>query len=204
MDAIEEAPLAVQGAAPASGLFSFDKFSSAPILADAIREAAGEPDWSRRLFLVPRAHVVRLHSTGQDVTRIEAYVDGQQRFLDIPPTSCHRARVRHDRIDASGPRVVRDAAHGPKPGRAFAQQHDGPYQARGLRSRVAQRLEAAALLVRGSRPGQRFHLQVTAAAVTGADPEVAMFRMIPDIDLLDRMLASENADTDRHHLPRHR
>jgi len=60
VDAIEEAPLAVQGAAPASGLFSFDKYSSAPILADAIREAAAGPDWNRRLFLVPRAHVVRL------------------------------------------------------------------------------------------------------------------------------------------------
>ena len=49
---VEEAPLAVQGQPPASGLFSFDKYSSAPILIDAIREAARKPDWARRLFLV--------------------------------------------------------------------------------------------------------------------------------------------------------
>lgn len=56
------------------------------------------------------------------------------------------------------------------------------------------RLEAAALFVRGSRPQARFHLQVTAAAVVGADPEVTLFRMVPDIELLDRFLASQTAD----------
>src|SRR5207253_2727744 len=86
LDAIEEAPLAVQGAAPASGLFSFDKYSSAPILTDAIREAASNPDWRRRLFLVPRAHVVRLHTNAGIVTQLEVYVNGQQQFLSIAPT----------------------------------------------------------------------------------------------------------------------
>jgi len=56
------------------------------------------------------------------------------------------------------------------------------------------RLEAAALLVRGSTADGHYHLQVTAAAVTGADSEATMFRMIPDVDLLDRMLASQDAD----------
>jgi hypothetical protein len=57
---VKEAPLAIQGHPPASGLFSFDKYSSTPILIDAIREGAGKPGRARRLFLVPRAHVVRL------------------------------------------------------------------------------------------------------------------------------------------------
>src|SRR5258705_4216032 len=69
------APLSVQAAQPASGLFSFDKYSSAPILTEAIREAAGSPDWRRRLFLVPRAHVVKLHTGGGLVTQIEGYVN---------------------------------------------------------------------------------------------------------------------------------
>ena len=38
VDEVKEAPLAVQGKAPGSGLFSFDKYSSAPILIDAIRD----------------------------------------------------------------------------------------------------------------------------------------------------------------------
>src|SRR5205085_8093419 len=56
-------------------------------------------------------------------------------------------------------------------------------------------LQAAALLVRGSTPQRRYHLQVTAAAVTGADPEAVMFRMIPDIDLLDATLKAESANS---------
>src|SRR5213075_3200833 len=54
VDKIEEAPLAVQAVPPASGLFSFDKWSSAPIFVEAIREAAAKPDWQRPLFYVPR------------------------------------------------------------------------------------------------------------------------------------------------------
>lgn len=60
---VQDAPLAVQGASPASGLFSFDKYSSVPLLIDAIREdvenSAGN-DANRQLFLVPNTHVVRL------------------------------------------------------------------------------------------------------------------------------------------------
>jgi choline dehydrogenase-like flavoprotein len=195
LDAIEEAPLAVQGAPPASGLFSFDKFSSAPILADAIREAAANPDWSRRLFLVPRAHVVRLQSTGQDVTRLEVYVDGQQRFLDIPASST--IVLACGTIEST--RLALESFQTPLMGRNLMAHLRSNTTVRIKRTAFnlgsPPNLEAAALLIRGSRPGQRFHLQVTAAAVTGADPEVAMFRMIPDIDLLDRMLASETADT---------
>ena len=40
LDSEEDPPLAVQGQAPASGLFSFDKFSSVTLLLDAAREAA--------------------------------------------------------------------------------------------------------------------------------------------------------------------
>lgn len=86
VDVAEEAPLAVQGKPPASGLFSFDKFSSAPLLIDAIREAAGSPDKERRLFYVPRTQVVKLHTSGNKVTSIEVRTNGQQKFLQISPT----------------------------------------------------------------------------------------------------------------------
>src|SRR5262249_26357338 len=86
VDAIEEAPLAVQAAPPASGLFSFDKYSSAPILTDAIRQDTNNPDWRRRLFLVTRAHVTNLTVTNGAVTQLEVRVNGQQKLLPIPPT----------------------------------------------------------------------------------------------------------------------
>ena len=56
-------PIAVQGEPPLSGLFSFDKFSSLPLLADAIRQDAnqsGGNDNRRRLFLMPNANALRL------------------------------------------------------------------------------------------------------------------------------------------------
>lgn len=56
---VREAPLAVVGAAPRSGLFAFDKFSSAPFVMDAVRNDVGVNggggDSRRRIFLVPRA-----------------------------------------------------------------------------------------------------------------------------------------------------
>lgn len=59
----ESAPIAVLGQAPVSGLFSMDKFSSLPLLIDSLRDDrddAGVNDQGRRLFLVPRAEVIKL------------------------------------------------------------------------------------------------------------------------------------------------
>jgi hypothetical protein len=75
---VEEAPLAVQAAAPRSGLFSFDKYSSVPILFSAVREQANRPDSARRLFVVPKAHVIRLNRNGNRVSEIEAAIDGRR------------------------------------------------------------------------------------------------------------------------------
>src|SRR5205085_1061077 len=57
--AVDEAPLAVQGSSPESGLLPFDKFSSGPFLIDAIRDDSitnekRHGDVSRRIFLLPR------------------------------------------------------------------------------------------------------------------------------------------------------
>jgi 3-keto-disaccharide hydrolase/GMC oxidoreductase len=194
IDRIEEPPLAVQAKPPASGLFSFDKYSSAPILADAIREAAANPDWQRRLFLVPRAHVVKLHGTGDAITRLEVYVNGQQRFLDVPATCA--IVLANGTIEST--RLAMESFETPLMGRnlvAHLRSNTVVRIKRGaLGAGLPSKLEAAALLVRGSTAEGRYHLQVTAAAVTGADSESIMFRMIPDLDLLDRMIASQDAD----------
>ena len=75
---VDNAPLAVQGEPPAPGLFSFDKYSSGPILSAALREAADRSDGNdgaRRLFLVPRAQAARLHTSGGVVTAVEVFVN---------------------------------------------------------------------------------------------------------------------------------
>src|SRR5208283_3899549 len=61
IDTAEDPPLAVQGQSPASGLFSFDKYSSTTLVIEAARDASSQPDPQRRLFVVPNAHVTRIH-----------------------------------------------------------------------------------------------------------------------------------------------
>jgi len=53
-------------------------------------------------------------------------------------------------------------------------------------------LAAAAMLVRGSTPQGRYHLQVTAAAVDSPNSESTMWRVVPDLDLLGQLLASQD------------
>ncbi len=86
---VEEAPLAVQGSAPASGLFPFDKYSSAPAIINATRNDVAvntaQGDVSRRIFLVPRTQVLRLNVTGGAVTSIDVSSNGLRDTLPLPP-----------------------------------------------------------------------------------------------------------------------
>jgi hypothetical protein len=201
VDAIEDAPLAVQAAPPASGLFSFDKWSSAPIFVDAVRQDAdhgfqmdsNNPNWSRRLFYVPRAQVTKLHTNNGAVTTIEAWVNGQQRFLNISPNCA--VVIANGTIEAT--RLALESFPTALMGRNLMAHLRTNTVVRIHRSALglalAKPLEAAALLVRGSTPQGRYHLQITAAAVQGGS-EDTMFRAVPDIDLLDQMLASQKED----------
>lgn len=194
LDSIEDAPLAVQASPPASGLFSFDKYSSAPILTDAIRQDTGNPDWRRRLFLVTRAHVTRLIVTNGSVTGLEVRVNGQQKSLTIP-SSC-AVVLAAGTIEST--RLAMQSFPTPLLGRNLMAHLRSNTIVRVKRSAfnpaLPTRLEAAALLVRGSSAQGRFHFQVTAAAVTGSNSETDMWRMIPDIDLVDQTLSSQSAD----------
>ena len=194
VDCIEEAPLAVQAAAPASGLFSFDKWSSAPIFVDAVREAANDPDWKRRLFFVPRAHVTKLQVADGAVRTLEVRVNGQQKFLTLSPRCA--VVLASGTIEAT--RLALESFPTALMGRNLMAHLRSNTVVRIHRSAfdpsLPRVLETAALLVRGSTPKGRYHLQVTAAAVAGANSEAVMWRMIPDIDLLDRTLASQQED----------
>ncbi len=194
VDLIEEAPLAVQAAAPASGLFSFDKWSSAPIFVDAVRDAASNPDWQRRLFHVPCAHVTKLQVNSGVVTTIEVRVSGQFRTLNIAPTCA--VVLASGTIEST--RLALESFPTALMGRNLMGHLRTNTVVRIHRSAfdpsLPQRLEAAALLVRGSTPNGRYHLQVTAAADPGKNSEALLFRMIPDIDLLAATLANQKDD----------
>jgi hypothetical protein len=192
---VEEAPLAVQGEAPLSGLFSFDKYSSTPHLIDAIREdvgSSGLQDTNRRLFLVPQAHVVKAHASNGVVHTIEVDVAGQRQFLHIEP-DC--AVV----FAASAIESTRLALHSfPSQlmGRNLMAHVRSDFTVRIRRSAfptVPAHVQTAALLVRGAAPTGRFHIQVT-ASTSRAGSDDLLFRMIPDIDLLDQQVANTDPD----------
>jgi choline dehydrogenase-like flavoprotein len=182
---VQPPPLAVQGDSPVSGLFGYDKFSSVPLLIDVIRrdirDAQGS-DPARRLFLVPRAHVVALHTSGGTVQRIEVDVAGVRRFLDIGP-GC--AVV----LAASAVESTRLALHSfptPLMGRNLMAHVRSDFAVRIARSTLPQlpgRAQTAAMLVRGAAPSGRFHLQLTASTSPAGSDEL-LFKMIPDIEEL--------------------
>ncbi len=209
LDGVEEAPLAVQAAAPRSGLFSFDKYSSVPILFSAIREQANGPDSARRIFVVPNAHVIRLEREGTRVTGIEVSINGQRQIISKNNVLSPDAQVVLALGTIETTRLALESFGTPKMGRNLMAHLRSNLTCRirrsALRKAIDPRkpdyalptdLEAAALLARGSNGAGRYHFQITAAAVgpSSTNPEDVMFRAIPDIDLLGRMRASQDPE----------
>jgi choline dehydrogenase-like flavoprotein len=217
---VEGAPLAVQGSSPASGLFSFDKYSSLPLLVDAIRDdiqASTFDDAKRRLFLVPRAHVVRAHVralTGGDerppggghgdedgvpaageargaIHALEVDVAGVRQLLPIAPECA--VVLAASAIEST--RLALDSFPSPRMGRNLMGHTRSDFTVRIDRDAfppISPRVQTAALLVRGGVDAGRFHIQVTASnSRDGSDS--LLFRMVPDMDLLEAQLANTDA-----------
>jgi choline dehydrogenase-like flavoprotein len=205
----DDAPLAVQGKSPQSGLFPFDKYSSAYLLFDAIREDIGKRwrnniDAWRRLMLLPRAQVVRVRETGGRVSEIELLVNGQQQFLREPLLS-PSCTVVFAASTIESTRLVLDSLPVP----AMAGSRAGSNLMAHLRSDISARirrsaipglpatptdLEIAALIVRGeTSDAHQYHFQLTASA--GAASDDNLFTSVPDIDLLDRLKANQVPDS---------
>ncbi|MGH8887059.1 MAG: GMC oxidoreductase [Egibacteraceae bacterium] len=192
---VQVAPLAVQGDSPVSGLFSFDKYSGLPLLIDAIREdvgASGFNDANRRLFLVPLAHVVKLHAADGVVHTVEVDVSGQRVFLAVEP-SC-AVIVAASAIEST--RLALHSFPSPLMGRNLMVHVRSDFTVRIHRSAlppVPGHVQTGALLVRGAAPSGRFHIQVTASTSAAGSDEL-LFRMIPDLDSLGAMLANTDPD----------
>jgi choline dehydrogenase-like flavoprotein len=203
---VAEAPLAVQGQAPESGLFPFDKYSSAYLMFDAIREDIGRRwrnniDAWRHLMVLPRAQVVSLKTSGNRVTEIELRVNDQQQFLR-PPLLSPNCIVVLAASTIESTRLALDSLPAP----AMGGNRMGSNLMAHLRSDITARirrsaipglpaqptsLEIAALLVRGATSdGHEYHMQVTASAGTGSDAN--LFTAVPDLDLLDALRANQD------------
>jgi choline dehydrogenase-like flavoprotein len=194
VNGVSDAPLAVQGATPASGLFSFDKFSSAPLLATAIRNdvAAAGSDSSRRLMLVPNTRVLRLSVASGRVWGVEVAEHGARRTV---PLSLRGSVV----LAASGiesTRLALESFPTPLMGRNLMVhlRSDLVVRIRRAAFGALPELQTSALLVRGRSGSRRFHLQIVAVGSRSGNPEESLFRMVPDIETLDQLLASLDSE----------
>jgi choline dehydrogenase-like flavoprotein len=201
VDRADPAPLAIQGMGPSPELFAFDKYSTATLLYDAIREdiaAKSANNDARRLFLVPKAHVINLVVNGGLVTQIQAVVNGQPQTLTTPGRLAANAVVVLAASTIESARLALDSFPTALMGRNLMAHLRSNTTVRIKRTAFSlpstpTELETAAVIVRGStNADRRFHLQVTAAAIQSSNPEQNMFHMVPDIDLLDRIEANQD------------
>ena len=202
LDSVEDPPLAVQGQSPASGLFGFDKYSSITLLIDAARDASNQPDSERRLFVVPNAHVMRLITAAGVITQIQASVNGASQSIAVAPNCA--VILALGTIESTRLAL---ASFPTSPGNRAAELMGRNLMAH-WRSNIFVRinraaldpgntlpvqLQTGALLVRGSTPLGKFHIQVTASADPTGNSDALLYTMIPDIDQLDMTLANQQA-----------
>lgn len=191
LTAVEPAPLAVQGSPPVSGLFGFDKYSSLPLLVDAIRRdvgSSGGSDAARRLFLVPRAHVVALHTAGGAVRTVEVDVGGEREFLAVGPGCA--VVLAASAIEST--RLALRSFPSPVMGRNLMAHVRSDFTVRIHRDALPAlpaSVQTSAALVRGSAPTGAFHLQLTASTSRGGS-DALLFKMVPDIEELGAHLAN--------------
>lgn len=212
LDLVEEAPIAVQANSPGPGLFSFDKFSSGPMLLESIRDDIAKR-WTlndnsrRRFFLVPRCHVIRLQTSGGRVSGIDLTYNGQFRSLSAPNNLSPDCQVVLAAGTIESTRLALESfpvTRGPfSMGANFMAHLRTNLTVRVKRSAlglgVSTTLEQGGAIVRGeiTNPDgskRRYHFQVLASAEKGQNPEATMWTMVPDIDLLRNLLSNEDPD----------
>lgn len=203
LTAVAKPPMAVQGDSPASGLFSFDKYSSLPIMIDAIREASGRADRDRRLFLLPRTRLIRMEMDRGAVRQLLVWSNGRLERIDVAPTttvlltamSINSTRLALESFPTTDDRATE------RIGRNMMAHLRGNFTVRikraafGLQpAAVTDPLQVGACQVNGKTADGRFHFQVYAATNFGDSAEEFLYRMIPNLDDLNRILASQDND----------
>ncbi len=213
----EPPPIAVQTQSFVSGVFSPDKFSSLTLLMSALRNARSAPDAEARLFLVPNAHVVRVvvpevqkdgaTSRGYRASSIELVVDGVKRLLPIKPTcsvvlalgcvestrlalECFPTEPANRGAERMGRNLM---AH---------LRFDFPFQVsrQAFATWVKQetgkdlrdQLQTASFHIQCTTPDGRFHFQVYGTGDDSGNPEGLLYRMIPDVELAQRLAGMQS------------
>src|SRR5260221_2446156 len=203
---VEPAPLAVQSTAPSGVLFSFDKYSSANLLIDAVRrDATRDPTpANRQLLVVPHVNVTRILNHGTKATGIELQANGQARTISTARELKPNFKIVIASSTIESTRLSLNS---------FPVNGMGANLMAHLRSNTTvtiprselglgppTKLETGMVLIRGTVPvtGRKthdFHLQVIAASNLKSVPDSQVFTQIPDIDLLNDLIQTQSPDT---------
>ena len=125
------------------------------------------------------------------INAIELHYNGQQKFISVS-ADCSVVLAASS-IEST--RLALESFPTPLMGRnlmAHLRSNTTVRIPRSVLGTLPKQLAAAAMLVRGSTLQGRYHLQVTAAAIDSANAEETMWRVVPDLDLLDQLLASQD------------
>ncbi len=194
MDKVEDAPIAVQGKLGNSNLFGFQKFTSLRLLIEALRQEAHALPEHRRLFLVPRAHVLKLNTANGIVSSIEVSYCGQLKIIPVAPT-CNVVMALGT---IENTRLALDSFPTSLMGKNLMTQMRSNTIVRIKRSallpKLPWKLDTAAFLVRGSTTQARYHLQIVVVALEKNNSDAVLYKMIPDVTLNDHTLSLENPD----------
>ncbi len=215
-------PIAVSVRSEFSGLFSPDKFSSLPLLIDAIREdidAAGGSDEKRRLFLVPNVHVAKLDTSEGFVRSIQVAVRDPVGFggsvhgrkIDLPEygsvvlagntiNSTRLARnsfprpaeLTSERMGANLMVHVR-GNYLWRVRRSVFEEHDSDLVSKKSLQQAALQIEGTITTSKGRKA--RYHFQFYAAPISeGGSAEPFLYQMVPDReDLIELEQALDDA-----------
>ncbi len=212
----QDPPIAVQTQSFVSGVFSPDKFSSLTLLISALRNARRAPDATARLFLVPNAHVSKIEvpkirKDGADVrhhraTGIHLFVEGVRKFLPIKPTCSivlALGCIESTRLALECFPTEPDDRSKERMGRNLMAhlRFDFPFQvdrktfAKWVKTTgktLRDELQTASFHVQGESPDGRFHFQVYATGDSSGNPEGLLYRMIPDVEVAQRLASTQN------------
>ena len=168
-------PIAVQGEGPGSGLFSFDKYSSLPLLLDSVREdseVSGGANSSRRLFVLPYAEVLRLQTANGRIHQVvvaladpaEPRNKGKARVVRLNLKSSALVILAGNTINST--RLALNSFPRPEP-----LNQNGELMGRNLmyhvRSNFVWRIKRSALDLPAPDPGK---IKTAALHITGATP----------------------------------
>jgi hypothetical protein len=204
VDAFEPAPIAVQANAPGSGLFSFDKFSSLPLLFQSQRNDVGlsaNSDWFRRLFIAPNVRVLELKTVSNGTgNRVSEIILNDRPAISVNP-NC-QVILALSSIEST---VLSFNSFG-----SITPLNNlmGRNLMAHIRNNVTVRIKRSALglkadeqlqvsafhIVCKASTGGRYHIQFYASSTPGRDGESYLYSMVTDADVLQGLLNNQDPE----------